>query len=317
MRNPHMGKFSKALVATTAMVIVCTGLVGWAPAQATPATPAQSAHWARFAHPISNRLHLRGVHTVTIRGTANPGGTCSFEVTGTVPAGGSPVFTEQVAVDPSQCVEQVLEGTPTQQDLAYLNSLDTSGSSAAPSEATATSTKLRPTNAALATATTSSSAYEKTSYVDPVDITITSLSANLTWAHNGSSVPSASYRIVPYEFQYDGWSNSGTPHPPFNFTSSSVSIQANETFKNTDFEQLLLVGGFIACGPACVAAVIAACGFSVAPAVFTHREYIKGNASGGYNWSYNDSATGGCSSLINNGYLYAGHFHYTGFGSSN
>ncbi|MDQ2838526.1 MAG: hypothetical protein M3Y42_17625 [Actinomycetota bacterium] len=312
-----MGKLGGGLVATTAMMIACTGVIGWAPAQATPVTPAQSAHWAKFATPMANQLHLSGVHTVTIHGAADSAGTCSFQETGAVPAGGSPVFTEQLAVDSSQCVEQVLEGTPTQGDLAYLNSLDTSGGSGAPSKATATSTRLSPAKTLIAAATTSSTAYEKTAYKDPVNITITSLSANLTWAHNGSSVPNASYRIVPYEFQYDGWSNSGTPHPGFTFTSSSVSIQANESFKNTDFEQLLLAAGLLTCGPACLAAVYAACGFSVAPAVFTHREYIKGNASGGYNWSFNDSATGGCSSLINNGYLYAGHYHYTAFGSSN
>lgn len=317
MRKARVGTGGGALVVATALTIACTGVAGSAAAQATPVTPAQSAHWSTFAHPISNRLHLGGVHTVTIRGTADPGGTCSFEVTGAVPAGGAPVFTEQVAVDSSQCLEQVIEGTPTQTDLAYLNSLDTSGGSGTPSTATATSTNFGSTKAVLAAATTSSSAYEKTAYVDPVDLTITSLSANLTWAHNGSSVPSASYRIVPYEFQYDGWSNTGTPHPGFNFTSSSVSIQANETFKNTDFEALLLSGSLASCGPGCAAAIIAACGFSVAPAVFAHREYIQGNASGGYNWSYNDSATGGCSSLINSGFAFAGHYHYSAFGTSN
>jgi hypothetical protein len=299
------------------MAIACTGIVGGASAQAAPAAPAQTAHWAKFANPMSNRLHLSGAHTVTIRGTADPTGSCFFQETGSVAAGGPAVYTEQLAVDASQCVEQVLEGTPTKADLAYLNSLDTSRGLGTPSKASATSPKVGPASPLLAAATTSSSAYEKTSYKDPVNITITSLSANLTWAHNGSSVPSASYRIVPYEFQYDGWSNTGTPHPGFNFTSSSVSIQANETFKNTDFEQLLLAAGLLTCGPACLAAVYAACGFTVAPAVFTHREYIKGNADGGYNWGFNDSATGGCSSLINNGYLYAGHYHYTAFGSSN
>lgn len=114
--------------------------------------------------------------------------------------------------------------------------------------------------------------------------------------------------MMPYEFRYDGWSNSGTPHPPFNFATTSVSVQANETFRNTDFEQMMLAvsAGF----PGGTAAVFAACGFNASPAVFNLRNYIRGNADGSYYWSYSDSRSGGCADLVR-------HRHWSAYGSSN
>jgi len=54
------------------------------------------------------------------------------------------------------------------------------------------------------------SAYQTDAYLDPLDITITSLANNLTWTmtSNNKEVLSQSGNLVSYQFVYDGWSGS-------------------------------------------------------------------------------------------------------------
>lgn len=282
-----------------------------------PAVTMDSSGWIHYNQPAAANLSLQGEQTVTIAGAVDSTGTCTFTEEGTSAPGSAATYTEEVAVNPGTCQQQLVQGGLTTGDEASLNAQsDSEASQDNPGAPASTLTQtpysdplpLLKRNSVLSATTSSSQAYEKTSYIDPVWLTITSLSANLTWTHNGSTVPSASYRIVPYEFRYDGWSNTGTPHPPFSFASNSVSVQANETFRNNDFEQMMIAvsAGF----PGGPAYVYAACGFSVSTAVFNLRNGIRGNANGTYTWSYNDSTSGGCSDLVR-------HRHWSGYGSSN
>jgi hypothetical protein len=271
-----------------------------------------SQGWVHYTRSAAESLSLKDRKVVTIAGSMNSAGVCTFSQSGSVAPGSAARYSEEVAVNGRLCREQLVQGTITNTAAAALSAGASGDSSVmAVSSRVAGKTQVGDSSSAralAATATSSSSAYAKTGYIDPVKLTITSVSANLTWAHNGSGVPNASYRVVPYEFHYDGWSTSGTPHPPFVFRPGSVSIQANERFSNTDFERLLLaVGVFLPGGPA---TVFAACGFSVSTAVFNLREYIQGNANGGYNWSWNDSTSGGCSNLV-------AHRQWSAYGSSN
>jgi hypothetical protein len=311
-------------IAIAVSVVAVVAVIGGPPASAaTPSGPVRAAvtidshGWVHYNNVAANSLRLANRKTVTISGKIDSAGTCSMTETGSASPDTAGAYSEEIAVNSSTCQEQLVVGTLTPADLASLNAQSngalvasgtTISATAARNAAGAAATPNTGVRPASIAPTTSSGAYEKTAYIDPAYLTITSLSANLTWAHNGSRVPNASYRIVPYEFKYDGWSTSGTPHPPFAFAAGKVSIQANETFRNNDFEALLLsVSAAFPGGPAYV---FAACGFSISTAVFNLRNYIQGNANGSYNWSYNDTTSGGCSDLVR-------HRHWSAYGSSN
>jgi hypothetical protein len=294
MSSPSPSKLSRRILVVATAVACGATFTGLAPANAAQPPPAQSARpatlaglvfgadgWVTFTH-ATDGISMKHATTLTVQGTKRSGGGCSFHETGATKAGSEGVYSTETAINPSTCAERVVRVPMARAPGASAN---------------------------VAAATTTTTAYTKTSYIDPFQITITSLAANLSWQHSGSSVPSASYNIYPYEFRYDGWSNTGTPHPGFSFTSGAVSIRASETFRNNDFEELMIALATLTLGPAGAAYVIAACGFSVATAVFNLSEYIKGNSSGGFNWSYNDSTSGGCSDLVS-------HHHYSGFGTS-
>lgn len=259
--------------------------------------------WIHFNATQSATVSLKNTVSKTQSGKRDAQGNCIFSDSGTTAAGASGTYQVEVAINPSICAEKLLAGVLTPAASKALNVTPATDTPVLSTTATANAPAVEKSYATqVAAATSSTTAYEKTSYIDPLYITITSLSANLTWSHNGSSVPGASYRIVPYNFAYDGWSTSGTPRPGFTFAGNNVHITASEQFRNNDFE-LLLIAIF---GPL----TIEHCGYSVATAVFNHSEYIQGNASGGFNWNYTDSTSGGCSNLVS-------HAHYSGFGSSN
>jgi hypothetical protein len=296
--------------------------------------------WIYYKDVPAETADLVNKTTTLITGTKSADGTCTFSASGTVPVGSLGYYIETKAFNPRTCQEMVVGGfltpmsarqlhlsasgtdTPDLSATAGLNLPNASATESATAglnlpNASATDGQAGqqrsgdPTGASTAEAaatqaskaTQTSKAYGGSRWIDPLFIVITALTVDLTWKHNGSSVPSASYVIKPYEFRYDGWYNSGTPHPPFTFKPRSVNVTASETFVNTDFENLLLA---IAApfGPGAVAAVIAACGFDTSPAVFKHTESITGKADGSFSWSYHDSKKGGCSDLVHHGSYY-------------
>jgi hypothetical protein len=287
--------------------------------------------WIYYNDVLADTAYLLKKTTKLITGRKSADGTCTVSASGTVPVGSLGYYSETKAFNPQTCQEMVEGGFLTTMSARQLHlstsSTDTGDPSAtadsnlpteedsSTADASATddqagqqkssdSTRASTTEAA---ATRTSKAYSGSRWVDPLYIVITALTVDLTWKHNGSSVPSASYVIKPYEFPYDGWFNSGTPHPPFTFKPGSVNVTASEMFVNTDFENLLLANA-ARFGPAAVAAVLAACRFDTSPAVFKHTESITGKADGSYSWSYNDSKKGGCSSLVH-------HDSYNGYGT--
>ena len=343
MRKSHgIGRGRTAavvLASATALALAAAGPVAAAapadtsPSSSTDAISMDSDGWIHYntTDVGTAALPLDNASTVTLDGTLDSDGTCTFDQSGTVADGAAGTYFEQTAVNPTTCQEQVVEGSLTATAQSTLDAQDagtptgvddgTADPADGAGDAPALDSSGNPINqpgpihdvtpmVMQPNSSVTTHAYEKTSYIDPVYLTITSLSANLGWTHNNNVLSSASYKIVPYEFKYDGWSNSGTPHPGFSWGSGnhSVGISAHEQFRNNDFEELLLsVSAAIPGGPA---AVFAACGFSVATAVFNHTEGIRGNGDGGYTWSYSDSTKGGCSDLVR-------HRHYTGFGSKN
>jgi hypothetical protein len=267
--------------------------------------------WIDYTDPVSSTLSLADSTTTTITGTADADGGCDFTESAAPALGAESAFEEEVAFNPSTCQEQVLTGGLDTSDEATLESqaaanwqsaADSNAEPATGSAAIDSSGDL--TDDVGDTATPSSDtaspdslgwkkAYEKNAYVDPLQITITSLAANLEWDATGNLDGSKAYgRNNAYEFKYDGWSNSGTP--PVRITRyglNDVENTAGETFKNTDFEEYLST----VLDPAIV---WAACGFTYAAAVFSLKVSVWGSPSGTYGHSYDSHVSGGCSDLV-------------------
>lgn len=245
----------------------------------------------------ASQLHLSTSSTGTVRNGISTSNS----------AGGDESGTEPSATADSNLPTEADSGTADANTAEAAGSTNSSNSTLG----TAPEAESGVTSTAVSGVTRTSKAYGGSRWVDPLFIVITALTIDLTWNHNGRSVPSASYVIKPYKFKYDGWTTSGTPHPPFTFKRGSVNVTASETFKNVDFEQLLLYLASLLPFPASLSAettVYAACGFDASPAVFKHTESITGKADGSYSWSYSDSKKGGCSDLVH-------HDTYTAYGT--
>lgn len=172
--------------------------------------------------------------------------------------------------------------------------------SAAPAPTMARATAHRAgavTTAVTAAAAGSWASFEKVSYVDPFDITITSLVDNLSWSGNGvpassnGKITGGSAYAVSYKVNYDNWSTSSISFASRGCIGCTyLTNQAAQTFYNRDFElvivSLLGIGGY------------AACGFDSSPATFFLSPWDKGYPNGYYSWGHTNSVKGGCSDLV-------------------
>lgn len=158
-----------------------------------------------------------------------------------------------------------------------------------------------PSSFSAATGAGSWRAFEKTSYVDPLDITITSVTTNLAWSGDGRPASSGGHIVsslngdhsyaVPYQFAWDNWSSSGVSFAWSGCIGcSSLGLRSADTFHNTDFELVVVaimgVAGY------------AACGWNGNPANFYLAPTTTGYPNGYYGWSHSSSVSGGCSNLV-------------------
>jgi len=263
--------------------------------------------WITYTRPLASRLSLKDVRVTTVAGRHDAAGGCvvgSSASESTAAAPGSPAsFQEEVAFNPRSCRERVLSGTLTAAGLSRLNALR-SGRSGAPVTASGRAQSARPPASRTADTTSYQSAYTKTAWIDPLDITITSLANNLTWPLYGAG-GTLTETAYPYDFPYDGWSSSGVSFSPFYYTSSYGGgwyISASDQFTNTDFATFVyVVFGF---------AGWAACGFpTTATAVFNHDVTTYGYSSDARNRSWSDTANGACVDLVHHG-------EWDGFGTT-
>ncbi|WP_370366408.1 hypothetical protein [Catenulispora sp. GP43] len=247
--------------------------------------------WFHYTKVLANSLHLQGATTRTINGKHAAGGGCMFD-DGASKATSRSVngYSEEVAFNPKTCQESVIEGTLTASGLATLRAASPATSAGA---VTGMGPSPRGTKGEVIPNLINYSAFEKVSWVDPADITITSLANNLSWNSDGSSNLWASYNGVPYAFAYDGWSSTGVSGSWGGCVGAgctSIEASVTDTWHNTDFEAVLL---FIM-GPS----AYAACGFDDSPADFYLNPYIYGYSNGTYSWGHGQSANGGCSDLV-------------------
>ncbi len=261
--------------------------------------------WITYASSAS-ALGVTGAVVTTVNGSLAADGSCAFNHTDNS-SSANPAYQEEVGFNPTTCQVHLLSGSITPSaEASIADPADTNTTPDTPQVLTETGaavSAVTPQNApyddtGMAQASVASvspdvtyysSAHTKTSWIDPINITITSLATNLRWPLYGAG-GELTARNNGYKFKYDGWSFSGTPTPTFTTVSGGWGTGGAETFKNTDFEKYVLT----VLGPA----GWAACGFTTAPAVFKHNVHIYGYRSGGWYSTWNDSKAGGCSNLV-------------------
>ncbi|MCP2343841.1 hypothetical protein [Actinomadura rupiterrae] len=244
--------------------------------------------WITYTTTRYQSLKLSGVTRSTVQGKKSADGTCTIGSSGTAAAGSPSTYQEETAYNPVKCQSRIVTG---KMSAAVARTLE-----APAADSSDAKSRVGPMSAA---ATQYSSAYEKTSWIDPIRITITSLTTNLKWPLWGAGGWLYG-RNNPYEFRWDGWKNSGTPkvvfHPvgPINSRSGSGwKVNAAERFTNVDFERYVI----LVLGPS----GWAACGFNTAPAHFNHNVTVGGYRNNWRSWAYSDSKRGGCSNLVHHG----------------
>lgn len=234
---------------------------------------------------------------MTLSGKRMAGGGCSFSsAENTESLSSLSGYSEETAFNPSTCQETLVAGSLTPTQAASLNSsgaVQQPNAPAPPSKSTSKGTQVQP-----AAAGTLYEAFEKASWVDPVDLTITSVTTNLDFAGNG--VPASQGGVMwaaggyasTYQFPYDNWSSSGVSYNWYGCLEacSYVALQSSDTFYNTDFE-LVVVAIFGLTG-------YAACGFDSSPATFYLSPYTFGYPNAYYGWGNYNSVSGGCSDLV-------------------
>jgi len=254
-----------------------------------PGVVAQPDGWLVYTSTLASKLTLTNVQTATLNGQKAADGSCSSQGAGTAAAGSAATFEEETAFNPQTCQEKIVTGTLAPGDLAKLpaatGSVPVSGSASAPASPAA----------APQAATVYRRAYIKTAWIDPLNITITSLADNMRWPLHGAG-GTLTARVNPYKFKYDGWSSTGPSKIKFVTLAGNVGWKVHETdnFTNTDFASFVYtvfgVAGWVACGSPLTAT-----------AHFHHRVTVRGYRSGARGWAWNDSRSGACTDLVHHG----------------
>lgn len=276
-----------------------TAPVGSAPPSVTsiPGITVDSQGTFHYTNAMTSSGDLSGATTTVVMGQRNSAGGCALS--GSSLNDGSPSavdYTVETSFNPGTCEATFVSGHLTS---AGAGALAAASPSPAPTGSSSTSTFGSPSSqnniSAPVPAAGSSyngywSAFNKVSWVDPVDLTIVSIADNLTWQISGSSIPWASAYYVPYREHIGGdvttqtegnlWWSSGS-----NYTES----WSDSSWTNSDFEAwvvaVLGIAGY------------AACGFNSNPAYFYLQADTAGWNNATFSPGWNSSNSGGCVDL--------------------
>jgi len=344
-RTRRSGALCAIGVLAVSVAVAKPALAGTTSTTATPAisngafgVTIDSAGWIHYPNTLASPTYLSNMHTAVVTGVKKSDGTCLFS--GSVSTGA--LYYEETTYNPKTCQRTVVTGKETAAGLAKLAAI----AAKQPPLPPPTPVPTPPPNPALAAAGPSTPApsipptsmhlvtpapgtvspnyrwtgyggqptysmYNKISYVDPLDITITAEWNNLGEWRSGSMVsgqtvyPGAlgAEAMIGLEYKYnvDNWSASPQTYsfhddvwklqstPPYTFDSQTTGT-VSQTFYNTDFETVVIaITGL---------AGYAACGFDSSPATFYLSPSITINGWGFYSTSWSDSVKGGCSDLV-------------------
>lgn len=270
-----------------------------------PGVIAQPDGWLLYTNTLVADLDLIGSKTTTLSGKKTADGRCVIKSNG--PAGGTmaaATYEEEIAFNPKTCQERVTSGTLSPAGESQLAAADLSSRAAAtdsdvPAQPSAVKARQTGKSSGGATALATSYGYAnvKTSWVDPVNITITSLADNISWPLYGAG-GTLNGQANPYKFAYDGWSESGVTFGPgdngvfYNLAGDAGwGLRARDRFTNTDFASFV----YVVFGPA----GWASCGFPfTVTAHFNHDVTVYGYRNGARGWGWSDSKDGACTNLV-------------------
>ncbi|WP_433226608.1 hypothetical protein [Microtetraspora malaysiensis] len=202
-------------------------------------------------------------------------------------------YTEEVAYNPATCEFDVLAADLTPSQAADLNSM----SDAAPSDVSSTEDAAASQEAGgVAPLAATYGRYLKTSWIDPININISSQKVGLKWT--SSSWLNWAYKRDSFKGCVGGvcldktYIYSGSDS--FSTLSNGWKKTAKVHFRNTSFAKWV-VGILGASG-------WAACGFPTSSqADFYHTDSVTGYKNGGSAWSWSDSKSGACTNLVHHG----------------
>lgn len=235
--------------------------------------------------------------TSRVAGTREKDGGCTLSGSDEARFGSSrTTYTEELAYNPATCEFDVLVADLTPSQAADLNSMSGAASSDVSSTKGAGDAFSLYKAGDATTAATTYSRYLKTSWIDPINITISSQKVGLKWT-------SSSW--LNWAYQRDSFKGciNGVCLDETYIVSGSDSLStlsdgwkktANVHFRNTSFA-LWVVAILGASG-------WAACGFPAnSQADFYHTDSVTGYKNGGSAWNWNDSKSGACTNLVHHG----------------
>jgi hypothetical protein len=266
-----------------------------------PGINVTSDGWVQY----QSQLAASGVASsvVEVTGIKDDDGGCELDGAGAADATDASItYIEEVGYNPATCQFDVRTTTATPQQLASLSSpMETTSNvnsitSSALAPVSLADTTTTTTDSLLAAATTVYNRYLKTSWIDPIHITITSQTVALQWTR--SAWRKWAYKRNAFKGCVAGvcldktYIVSGSDS--FTTLTNGWRKQANVHFRNTSFAKW-------------VAAVLgptgwAACGFPLSfTADFKHQDIVTGYKSGGSAWSWSDHKSGACTNLVHHG----------------
>lgn len=240
--------------------------------------------WIHYPNPVLPRaLGKASPRPRFVKGSRDGNGDCLFADIQVVSPGSSGVFTEDVAFNPTTCDRMVLTSP-----------LDAAASTAL---ANLTAEPASPPATTAAAGPTGPVGSQKSSWYDPVQITITSLAANAAINYDGHG--NDTYGASSYVFKYDGWTGGPPALRPTDFGDDPLQLIASVTNYNRDFLAIMIALATLSGVPGASAAVMAACGFPTSTlARFSHYEVVDVYKSGQVVGQDNDTKSGACSNLV-------------------
>lgn len=241
--------------------------------------------WIEYAS-VLRKVGVSGTSS-RVAGVREKNGGCTLAGSDRASSGSSrTTYTEEVAFNPATCEFDILVADLTPAQAANLNSLGGAKANDASSAR----------NAGNMAPAATYSRYLKTSWIDPIDITISSQKVGLKWSNT---------QWLNWAYQRDSFKGcigsvcldetyivSGSDS--LSTLSNGWTKTANVHFRNTSFA-LWVVAILGASG-------WAACGFpSSSQADFYHTDNVTGYTNGGSAWNWSDSKSGACTNLVHHG----------------
>jgi hypothetical protein len=244
---------------------------------------------------ISNSQVIVQSGTATADGCTFPGASADSST--------SVTYVGEVGFNASTCQEEDLAGTlsgalpgPSGYSSPSVNPWADND----PNDAPVTDTAILDSSGLIADAQKSpptyKTAYANSTYVDPVDLNITSMAVNVTWPLGEGNHGTVTRTCNPYHFEYDGWQIGSVTKTKGTYSGElpsdqGFSTECSQTDVNSDFGALV-DGVFGLAG-------FAACGFHLnTTATFKHDDTLSTYLDGHYAGKFPDSKSGDCSDLV-------------------